>query len=96
MKLGKGAALFVIVAAAAGCASRPPAPVVERAPGAQAPAAPIARPPAVKTYTVKRGETLFGIARTVYGDAGRWREIASLNALSYPHDLRRGLRLRLP
>jgi len=95
MKLGKGAALFVIVAAVAGCASRPPAPVVERAPGAQAPAAPLARPPeqvVQKTYTVKRGETLFGIALDHGLD---YRELAEWNGISNTSVIRPGDVLRL-
>jgi len=32
----------------------------------------------------------------LYGDAERWREIAKLNRLSSPSDIRVGQRLRLP
>ena len=49
----------------------------------------------MSTYTVKSGDTLTGIARTLYGDANRWREIASLNKL--PSTLiRTGQKLMVP
>ena len=93
MKLGKGAALLAIVAAVAGGGGRPPAPVIERAPGAQAPAAPLARPPVVqKTYTVKRGETLFGIALDHGLD---YRELAEWNGITNAGVIRPGDVLRL-
>lgn len=49
-----------------------------------------------RTYTVRRGDTLIGIAREVLGDAGRWREVADLNAIRNPRRLRIGQVLRLP
>ena len=94
MKLGRGAALFAIFAVVAGCASRPPAPVVERSPGAQAPAAPVVRKaePVVQTYTVKRGETLYGIALDHGLD---YRELAEWNGVTNPSMIRTGDVLRL-
>ncbi len=35
--------------------------------------------PAVETYVVQRGDTLQRIARKLYGDAKRWRDIAAVN-----------------
>ena len=35
--------------------------------------------PAVETYVVQRGDTLQRIARKLYGDAKRWRDIAAAN-----------------
>ncbi len=94
MKPGTRAALFSIAVAIAGCASRPPAPVVERAPGAQAPAAPavVKVEPAVQTYTVKRGETLFGIALDHGLD---YRELAEWNGITNASVIRTGDVLRL-
>jgi len=80
-----------------GCASRQSAPVIERAPGAKAPAAPPARAadPRPETYTVKRGETLYGIALDHGLD---YRELAEWNGISNPNVIRVGdtLRLRAP
>jgi len=70
----------------AGCATRQPAPVVERSPlpipAPQAevvppPAPPVARP--VPTHTVKRGETLYGIALQYGLD---YRELAAWNGIT--------------
>ncbi len=35
--------------------------------------------PSRRTYTVKAGDTLYGIARDALGDASRWRELLRLN-----------------
>ncbi len=96
MKLLQRAALLAIVAAIAGCASRPPpAPVVERAPGPLAPPVQVMRkaePPPVQTYTVKRGETLFGIALDHGLD---YRELAEWNGITNASVIRAGDVLRL-
>jgi lipoprotein NlpD len=94
--------LFPVAAAfmfLGGCASRQSAPVIERAPVVQVPAAPQASAAAVdqrpETYTVKRGETLYGIAL----DHGQdYRELAEWNGISNPNVIRAGdtLRLRAP
>ena len=39
------------------------------------------------TWTVKRGDTLWGIACTLYGDGTRWREIAKKNGVTDPRRL---------
>ena len=44
-----------------------------------------ATPPPPKTYRVAKGDNLSAIAAKVYGDAGRWQEIANAN-----RDLLRG------
>jgi nucleoid-associated protein YgaU len=49
-----------------------------------------------RTYTVKRGDTLSGIAGKVLGNAGRWHDIANLNGIRDPRTLRVGQVLRLP
>ncbi|MFD6432809.1 N-acetylmuramoyl-L-alanine amidase [Streptomyces venezuelae] len=48
------------------------------------------------TYTVARGDTLWSIAATKLGDGARWREIADLNGLKNPDDIRVGQTLKLP
>ncbi len=86
------AALALLVAA--GCATRAPAPVVERAPPPVV-APPAAEPPPlaeapkppekpVPTHVVKRGETLVSIALQYgldYRELAAWNSIANLNAL---------------
>jgi len=86
-------AVFV-VAAVAGCAGRPSAPVIEREVGAR-PAAPVVRatPDArTATYIVKRGDTLHGIALDHGLD---YRELADWNGISNPNVIRPGDTLRL-
>ncbi len=86
-------AVFV-VAAVAGCAGRPSAPVIEREVGAR-PAAPVVRatPDArTATYIVKRGDTLHGIALDHGLD---YRELADWNSISNPNVIRPGDTLRL-
>jgi lipoprotein NlpD len=86
----------------AGCATRVPAPVVERTPLAVAPPAAAASPPAavpaappppaVPTYMVKRGDTL----RTIAQDKGvDVRQLAAWNNLDNPNKLQVGQVLRL-
>lgn len=47
------------------------------------------------TWTVKRGDTLWGIACTLYGDGTRWREIAKKNGVTDPRRLAVGKVLTL-
>jgi lipoprotein NlpD len=95
----QNAVLAVIVAAAVsvGCASRKPAPVVDRGAAAKPPATaqavkPEAPVPAARTYTVKRGDTLYSIALEQGVD---WRELAGWNQISDPSRLSVGQVLRL-
>ncbi len=100
------AAAVIVVALVGGCATRKPAPVEDRsapvpapAPSAEprpaptpvAPAAPEPdwRPP---TYTVKRGDTLHGIALEHGLD---YRDVAAWNAMENPNRLEVGQVLRL-
>jgi nucleoid-associated protein YgaU len=56
-------------------------------------------PNAVRMYTVKRGDSLSKIAKTVYGDMKRWKDIyeANKNAIgANPDHIEPGLELRLP
>jgi lipoprotein NlpD len=86
------AALAAVIALAAGCATRQPAPVVDRAPppappkaepAKPAPAKPVAKP--IPTHTIKRGETLVGIALQYgldYRELAAWNGIANPNVIS--------------
>jgi LysM domain len=49
-----------------------------------------------RTYTVRRGETLWGIASAQLGKGQRWGEIADLNGIRDPKTLKVGAVLRLP
>lgn len=50
------------------------------------------------SYTVRKGDTLYKIARTVYGDERRWRDIYQLNRgkLPSPDKIFVGMTLELP
>lgn len=48
-----------------------------------------------RTYTVRAGDTLFGIATRVYGDGRKWKKIASANRLKTTV-IHPGQRLRIP
>lgn len=52
--------------------------------------------PAPKTYTVLLDDTLWIIAKKTLGDGGRYGEIAALNNIGNPNDLRAGQVLTLP
>jgi hypothetical protein len=51
-----------------------------------------------KTYIVKRGDTLSKIAarKNVYGDASKWRRIATANGIRDPKHLKVGRKLKIP
>ncbi len=61
---------------------------------------PAAAPPAAAsaTYTVQKGDTLFGIAKKQYGSGSAWKSIhdANRDAIPNPDRLREGIVLRLP
>jgi lipoprotein NlpD len=83
------AAAFAIAAVLAGCAGRAPAPVVDRTPQPAAPQPAEAPPPVedkpVPTHTVKRGETLVGIALQYgldYRELAAWNNITNPNVIS--------------
>jgi hypothetical protein len=48
------------------------------------------------TRIVVQGDTLSAIALTEYGDAGRWREIATANGIANPRTLQPGTVLVIP
>ena len=70
-------------------------PVVTRTP-----AAPALQPPppagASKQYLVQKGDTLFRIAKTHYGDGNRWQQIASVNPGLTPGNLKAGATIVVP
>jgi LysM repeat protein len=49
-----------------------------------------------KVYTVRRGDTLIGIASRFYENPALWRPIAIANGIDDPRDLPPGLALRVP
>ena len=62
--------------------------------GAPAAAAPVAA--AGNTHVVKRGETLYSIAKASYGDGKQWQKIASANPGVSPSTLKVGQTLVIP
>lgn len=50
----------------------------------------------VKTWMVRRNDTLHSIAAAEYGDPRRWRHIAAANGIVNPRDLRPGTVLTIP
>ncbi|MGE4488538.1 MAG: LysM peptidoglycan-binding domain-containing protein, partial [Kiritimatiellales bacterium] len=64
------------------------------------PAKPIEKPTpaAPKTYTVRAGDTLSSIARSVYSDTGKWKQIYEANkgTMQSENDLKAGQVLVIP
>ncbi|MFM7259528.1 MAG: LysM peptidoglycan-binding domain-containing protein [bacterium] len=50
--------------------------------------------PRIATRRLRDGDTLYGIAREVYGDGTRWPEIASLNGFGKNPKLRPGMEIK--
>lgn len=76
-----------------GLAEPEPTPVAENpVPRIQTPA------PVPETYQVLPGDTLSKIARTVYGDSGKWKEIygANLDKMKSENDLKAGQTITIP
>ena len=88
---------FVVVDATPAAPSQPSAPVASADQGApQATQSPPASAAAQKTYTVRRGDTLRAIAKRLYGDEKRWRDIAAANPALNRKKLRQGQIITLP
>lgn len=72
------------------------------APGSSTPAVgaapPAPKPPAAsgRTYTVRSGDTLSGIAASQLGNVALWTQIASLNGIRDPRSIQPGQVLKLP
>lgn len=49
-----------------------------------------------KTYVVRRGDTLSGIAEAAYGDPSRWRDIAEANGIVDPRVIVAGSLITIP
>jgi 5'-nucleotidase len=89
-----------------------PSTMVTATPAPAAPLAPAPSPAAVQVaaalpaspatsgagrqYKVQRGDTLFRIAKTHYGDGNRWQQIASANPGVTPATLRAGSTIVVP
>lgn len=85
------------VAPAPAAPAAPAAPVVAAAPVAPAPVAPAAPAPAGPTkHIVLKGESLWKIAETAYGDGEQWTKIAKANTLRNPNVIAVGAELLLP
>src|ERR1035437_8980721 len=85
-----GSRRFVVVAALlvlAGCASNSPAPLVERTVPSPAPVAVVK-----DTYVVKRGDTVYSIAREHNMD---FRELIALNSIDSPNRITPGAVLKV-
>jgi lipoprotein NlpD len=82
---------LLAVVALAGCAGRAPAPVADGKPAVRVESTKPARP-AEKFYTVKKGDTLHGIALDHGVD---YRELAGWNAIENPNRIQVGQQLRV-
>jgi 5'-nucleotidase len=56
----------------------------------------LATPANGQSYTVKKGDTLFHIAKTYYGDGNKWQRIAEANPGVTPSSLKVGQVVMLP
>ncbi len=67
-------------------------------PKAAEPVASTANPALIKedSYTVVKGDHLWGVAVRAYGDGYKWVEIAKANAISHPNYIEVGQVLKLP
>ncbi len=68
---------------------------VARAVKPEAKTLPASAPRTGRSYTVAKGDTLYGIARAQLGKGSRWKEIVSINGLDGEH-LAEGTVLQLP
>lgn len=76
-----------------------PQPVYDAQPVSYASASPLPATPAStgsKTYTVKKGDTLFSIAKSSYGTGRDWQKIVSANPGLDPQKLKVGQTIQIP
>jgi nucleoid-associated protein YgaU len=62
-------------------------------------ASPSAAPTPGGTYTVREGDTLYSIAKALFGDGTRWDELYDANKATIgadPKSLRTGMKLSMP
>lgn len=52
--------------------------------------------PASRTYTIRKGDTLWSIAQREYGDGQKWRDISAANQSVDPKKLAVGQQITLP
>lgn len=71
-------------------------PVYEPAPAVSATPAPATATPASSNYTVKKGDTLYSIAKSRYGDGKQFTRIVAANPGVTPQNLKVGQTLVLP
>lgn len=50
----------------------------------------------MSTYKIKKGDTLWSIAKRVYGDGSKYKELAEMNGISNPNKIYAGATLSLP
>lgn len=80
-------------------APQPVAPMAAVPPVAQTAsyeAAPVSGGSTGGSYTVKKGDTLYGIARAKYGDGKAWNKIVAANPGLSPSSLKTGTKITLP
>jgi LysM repeat protein len=53
-------------------------------------------PDHAKLYTIRRGDTLQGIANAEYNNPGEWRRIADLNGITDPLNIKPGSKILVP
>ncbi len=53
-------------------------------------------PAVANTYTVKKGDTLYGIAKSQYGDGKQWNKIVNANPGLDPAKLKVGQTIQIP
>ena len=80
--------------AAPEAAAAPVTPPVFRAAPVSVDVAP--RAPGEKTYVIQKGDTYISIARRLYGDPSRWRDIQAMNPGLDPTKLPIGQVIKLP
>src|SRR5687767_5027336 len=73
-----------------------PAPGYYDASVTQTPGAGVAVASAGGSYTVKKGDTLFSIAKASYGNGNQWQKIAAANPGLSPETLKAGQRIVIP
>ena len=53
-------------------------------------------PAGARTYTIQKGDTLWSIAKRLYGDGQRWKDIVAMNPDLKPEAMRVGQVIKVP